>query len=221
MAQAPRPTVAIADLSDDPIENVTAWLQTYAKPLVYGLTAVAIATAGIFLYRSNDASTRQKASRALYDAQAPLGEGKQADASAALEKVATRYASTSAGQQAVLLLAHMMYDEKKFDAGISQLQKAQGSVRSEFAASFEGALASGFEGQAKYPEAAEHFGKAAGLAKFPMEKGQFLSSQARTLMLANKLADATKIWLELAKDESLPFAQEAQVRLGEIAGAAK
>ncbi len=82
-------------------------------------------------------------------------------------------------------------------------------------------MAAGFEAQGKFVEAADHYGKAAELAKFVMEKGQFQSSQARDLMLAGKSADAKKIWEALSKDESLPFAQEAQVRIGEIIGAAK
>ena len=221
MAQATRTTVATADLSDDPIENITSWFQSNQKPIIYGVSAIAVAAVAIFLYRSNDASTREKASRALYEAQAPLSQGKLPEAAGALEKVANRYASTTAGQQASLLLAHVLFDQKKYDVGIAALQKAQGSASADFAASFEGTIAAGYEAQNKFVEAAEHFGKAAALAKFPMEKGTFLSSQARALMAGNKPADARKIWEELTKDESLPFAQEAQVRLGEIVGSAK
>lgn len=221
MAQAPRTTVSTADLSDDPIENISSWFQANQKPIIYGISAIAVAAVAIFLYRSNDASTREKASRALYEAQAPLSQGKLPEAAGALEKVANRYGSTTAGQQATLLLAHVLFDQKKYDAGIAALQKGQGSASADFAASFEGTIAAGYEAQSKFVEAAEHFGKAAALAKFPMEKGTFLSSQARSLMSGNKPAEARKIWEELAKDESLPFAQEAQVRLGEIVGSSK
>lgn len=221
MAQATRPAVATSELSDDPIENVSSWLSKNQKPLIYGVAAVAIAAAAIFLYRSNDESTREKASKALYEAQAPMAEGKLPEASGALEKVATRYSGTAAGAQAAIMLAHVLFDMKKYDAGIAAVQKAQGSAGADFAAPLEGTLAAGYEAQGKFADAAVHYGKAASVAKFALEKGQFLSSQARSLGLAGKPADARKIWEELSKDESLPFAQEAQVRLGELAGIAK
>ncbi len=221
MAQATRTTVATADLTDDPIEKVSTWLQMNQKPILYGVVAIAVAVGAIFVYRSNDASTREKAAKALYDAQAPIAQGKLPDAAAALEKVATRYSSTAAGQQAAILLAHVMFEQKQYDQAIARLQKAQGSASADFAASFEGTIAAGFEAQGKFVEAAEHYGKAAAAAKFALEKGQLQSSQARSLMLAGKPDEARKIWEQLTKDESLPFAQEARVRLGEILGAAK
>ena len=39
--------------------------------------------------------------------------------------------------------------------------------------------------------------------------------------LDRKLDDAKKIWEDLALDEGMAVAQEAKVRLGEIAGSAK
>ncbi len=221
MAQAPRTTVSTSDLSDDPIEKATAWVQVNQKSLLYGAVALVVAVSAILIYRSNDASTREKASRALSEAQAPMSEGKLPEAEAALQKVSTRYASTAAGQQATILLAHVLFEQQKFDEGIVALQKAQGASNADFAPSLESTIAAGYEAQGKFVEAAEHYGKAAGLAKLASDKGQMHSSQARSLMLAGKPEEAKKIWEELAKDESLPFAQEAQVRIGEIVGAAK
>ena len=40
-------------------------------------------------------------------------------------------------------------------------------------------------------------------------------------MAAGKLEAAKEIWTRLASDETQPFAQDARVRLGEIAGAGK
>ena len=221
MAQATRTSIPTADLSDDPIENVSTWLQTNQKPLLYGIVAIAVAAGAIFLYRSNESSTREKASRALYEAQGPMAEGKLADAATALDKVATRYSGTSSGNQASILLAQVLFDQKKYDAGLAALTKAQSSASTDFAASIEGTMAAGYESQGKFAEAADHYGKAAGLAKFPVEKGQYQSSQARAYMSAGKPNDAGKIWLQLSKEDNLSFSQEAQVRLGEIAGLKK
>ena len=221
MAQATRTSIPTADLSDDPIENVSSWVQTNQKPLLYGIVAITVAAGAIFLYRSNESSTREKASRALYEAQGPMAEGKLADAATALDKVATRYSGTSSGNQASILLAQVLFDQKKYDAGLAALTKAQSSASADFAASIEGTMAAGYESLGKFAEAADHYGKAAGLAKFPVEKGQYQSSQARAYMSAGKPSDAGKIWLQLSKGDNLSFSQEAQVRLGEIAGLKK
>lgn len=221
MAQAPRSTGSSLDLSEDPIENATAWFRANQKPTLYVLGAVLVTSAAIYLYRATNANTREKASAALYQAEAPLAAGKLAEAQAALQKVATRYASTSAGQQAALLLAQVFFDQKQYDAGIKSLETAAGGASPDFAASMEGLIAMGYDAKGDFGKAAEHFAKASGLAKFALDKGQYRASQARSLMSGNKLDDAKKIWEDLALDEGMAVAQEAKVRLGEIAGSAK
>ena len=63
--------------------------------------------------------------------------------------------------------------------------------------------------------------KAASSAKFPLDRATNQAQQARNLTLAGKPGEARKLWEELSKSEDLPFAQEAQIRLGELAGAGK
>jgi len=71
----------------------------------------------------------------------------------------------------------------------------------------------------QHEKAAEEYGKAASAALFPTDRAQHEAAQARSLMTAGKLEEARTIWSRLSLDESQPFAQEARVRLGEIAGA--
>ncbi len=220
MAQASRST-ASSGLSDDPIENLTTWLQLNQKPILAVVGVIALGAAAIFGYRAMDASKRTAANNDLYKATAPMMEGKLPEAQAALEKVAQRYSGTASGSQAALLLAQVFYDQQKFAEGIAALEKAKGSAGSEFGTSVEALIAAGYESQGKFEQAAEHFAKAASAARFPLDKAANQASQARSLTMAGKPADARKIWEELAKQEDLPFAQEAQVRMGELAGAGK
>lgn len=218
MAQATRNAAGSpASLSDDPIESVTTWLQANSKPILMAVGGVAVAAAAVMLYRSSTASTREKASAALYEAQTPYVQGKLPEAEKALGNVATRYGSTAAGQQAVVLLAQVLFDQNKADEGIKALEKALGSSTTEFKSSIEAMIAAGYEQKKDFGKAAEHYAKAAAAAQFDSEKHTQQANQARTLMAAGKNADAKKIWEELAALEGDPVQKEASVRLGELA----
>ncbi|MBL0939730.1 MAG: tetratricopeptide repeat protein [Gemmatimonadaceae bacterium] len=218
MAQAPRTAGSSASLSDDPIESFTNWLQMNSKPIAMVLGGAAIAAAAIFVYRSTTASTREKASAALYTAQQPFVEGKFTEAESALSKVVDRFGSTASGQQAVLMLAQVQYEQKKYDDGIKGLEKALGSASADFKPSINAMIASGYELKGDFAKAAEAYGKAADATSFPTEKQTFQASQARSLMAAGKGAEAKTIWEALAQLEGSQAQQEAQVRLGELAG---
>src|SRR4051812_375491 len=173
MAQATRTTTGTSGLSDDPIENLTDWLQVNAKPVMLGLGGAVLLGLGIFGYRYLNASKLAEASSALYTAQGPMLEGKLPEAQAQLQRVATRYSGTSAGQQATVLLAQVLYEQKQYQAGITVLEKARGSASRENAASFESMTAAGYEGLKNFEKAAESYGRAADAAEFPKDKAQY------------------------------------------------
>ena len=218
MAQATRSSTAPVRLSDDPIENATDWLTANSKPILMGVAAIAVIAALIFGYRWMDASKREKASAALYQAQAGLGSDNPKDAEPALERVVKNFGGTAAAQQAALLLAQVRFESGQHAAGIKGLEDELGSASDEFKPAFEQMIAVGYEAMGKRAEAAEHYGKAAALTKFEAEKVQYQAAQARNLMATGKLAEAKAIWEPLAEREDLPIYQEARVRLGEIAG---
>lgn len=221
MAQATRNTGtsagSSASLSDDPIESVTTWLQLNSKPILMAVGGIAVAAAAVMVYRSSTASTREKASAALYAAQTPFVQGKLPEAQKELEKVATRFGSTASGQQAAVLLGQVLYDQNKVDEGIKALEKALAGASPDFKASIEALIAAGYEQKKDMAKAAEHYGKAAAAAPFKGEKYNQQANQARSLMAAGKDEDARKIWEELAKLDGEPIQQEANVRLGELA----
>ena len=222
MAQATRTSAPTTRLSsDDPMENATDWFNLNRKPITIVVSVVIAVAALIFLFRSMDASKREKASAALYQAQAPLSQGNSKDAEPALERVVKNFGGTSAGQQAALVLAQVRFENGKHAEGIKGLESALGSANDDFKPSIEQMIAMGYEAQGKRELAAEHYAKAAELAKYDGEKAQYQASQARHLMAAGKTAEAKAIWEQLSQREDLPIYQEARVRLGEIAGAAK
>ena len=195
------------------------WAQANAKSIFMGLGAAALVAVGVLGYRYLGAKKITESSTALYAAQLPLMDGKLPEAQAALQRVATKYSGTSAGQQATLLLAQVLYDQKQYQGGITVLEKARGGASREMQASMDGLMAGGYEGLGNLEKAAASYGKAAAVAMSPAEKKLYQTSQGRSLMLAGKLEDAKKIFMELAEDNTSQYAQEARARLGEIAGA--
>lgn len=220
MAQAFRPATSSPSLSDDPMEKMSEWLQSNSRLIVMIVGGVAVAALAIVGYRSFTADQATKASTALYAAQAPMAEQKLDEAAKALERVSKSYGSTASGQQAALLLAQVQFEQKKYADGIASLEQALGSASSDFKASMESMIAVGYELQGKLADAAEHYGKAAAVAKFENDKSAYRASQARSLMGVGKNAEAAKLWEELAKSDG-QASQEANVRLGELAGLAK
>jgi len=220
MAQSSRPASSSSSLSDDPIEKLGDWFQSNSRPIGMAVGGVAVAALAIFGYRSYSTSQNAKASTALYAAQAPMAQGNLEEATKALDKVAKIYSGTASGQQAALLLAQALFDQKKYAEGIASLEKAVGGASADFKASMESMIAVGYELQGKLADAAVHYAKASSAAKFENDKNGYKAFEARSLMAAGKNAEARTIWDELAKSDG-PTAQEANVRLGELAGAGK
>jgi predicted negative regulator of RcsB-dependent stress response len=219
MAQATRTSAHTAGLSDDPLENASDWFNANRKTITIVVSVIAAVALLIFLYRSMDASKREKASTALAQAQQTLASADPASAESQLERVAKNFSGTAAGHQAVLLLAQVRYDAGKHAEGIAGLESALGSAGDDFKASFEGMIAMGYEAQGKRDEAAAHYAKAADAARFDGEKAGYRASQARQLMAGGKMAEAKPIWEDLLNREDPAYAREAAIRLGEIAGA--
>jgi hypothetical protein len=224
MAKTSRPVPASPSLqlkSDDPIENVSLWLQANGKMLAIAGAVVLAAGLGIYGLRASEAKKQANASTALYAAQGPMYEGKLEEARTALEEVATRYKGTSSGEQAVLLVAQTLFDEGKFDEGVQRLESARSGASKAFAASMDAMIAAGYEGKADFVKAAEAYAAAAKSAGSEVERDAFTLAQARQLMLAGKAAEATAVFEQLRAKEGSPYAQEAAIRLGELRAASR
>ncbi|MBY0488994.1 MAG: tetratricopeptide repeat protein [Gemmatimonadaceae bacterium] len=215
MAQASRSAQSSAS-SEDALESLSTWFQTNSKLIGGVIGGAAVVGALIVGYRSWSGSTREKASTALYQAQGAFAEGKWAEAQSSLEKVATRYSGTASGQQAAVLAAQAMYEQKKYDDGIKALEKASAGASSDFKSAIEALIAAGYEMKGSWNDAATHYAKAADAAPFPADKHQYQASQARSLQAAGKTAEAKKLWETLAAIDGDPVQQEANVRLGEL-----
>ncbi len=219
MAKTSRPVNPSAPLaagSDDPLESATLWLQANGKLVGIGVAVVAVIGLGIYGVRASDAKKQANASTALYAAQGALYQGQADSARVALQGVIDRYGSTSAGEQAVLLLAQSHFDAGEFAEGIAILEEARSGASASFSASMDVLLAAGYEGQANFEKAAEYYDSAAKAAGSSAERDAHRLAQARSLMRAGKDAEAKVLFEELRSKPGSPYAQEAAVRLGEL-----
>ncbi len=220
MAKTSRPVKPLApsaaETSDDPLESLTLWLQSNGKLLGIGAAVVVAIGLGVYGVRASDAKKQANASTALYAAQAPLYEGNTAVAREALSGVASRYKGTTAGEQAVLLLAQSHFDAGEFTEGLTLLQEARSGASKAFSASMDVLMAAGHEGKAEFDEAAAMYASAANAAVSETERDGHRLSQARTLMRAGKRDEAIALFETLREKTGSPYAQEAAVRLGEL-----
>jgi predicted negative regulator of RcsB-dependent stress response len=218
MAQQSRNRTSGASFSDDPIEALASWFQMNGKPLMIGAGALAAAGIGIALYRSTAATSQARAAAALAEAQGILAQGQFAEAQGSLEKVVGRYGSTSSGRQAVLLLAQALFEQQKVDEGVKVLEKGLSGATGDDRSAIETLLAAGSEMKGDFAGAAAHYAKAAEATPYPVSKRNLQAFQARSLMSAGKSAEAKALWETLAGYEGESVAQEAAVRIGELAG---
>ncbi len=219
MAQATRSTRSHHDSNEDTMDAVVNWIETNAKPITYVVVAAVVVGASVLLYRSTEQRKRERASAALYEAQAPFVQGNMEEAQSALSKVAERYSGTSSGQQALMLLAQAYYEQGKYAEGIKALEGAVGKSSTEFRANMESLIASGYEAQNDFANAASHYEKARQATPFPAAKIDYQAAQGRSLMAAGKYSEALAIWSELAQLDGNAVQSEAQIRLGEAEAA--
>lgn len=197
-------------------DAIKDWIVERARPLALGGGIVVVAAA-IFLFWQQSARIKnERAEAAFATAQSAFYSGNAPLAKSDLEKAVTRYAGTSGGAQAAILLAQILYGEARYDDGIRHLTTALGDAPAHFVPSVEETIAAGYADSKRYLEAVDHLTRAADRARFPSDKAVYRAEAARLLMVAGKGPEARKIWQELAADPESPVSTEAKVRLGEL-----
>ena len=203
--------------SDDRTESVADWFALHVREIAIAATVVVVAVAGFYAYRRVSTGTETKAEQAYFAAQQAAGQGDNAQLESQLDRVAGQYRGTAGGTQAAMTLARLRYNAGKYDEGLATLQRLQdGGVSDEFKPAVAALLAAGYEGQAKFTDAASAYGKAADAARFEAEAAGYRADAARVLAMGGDTASAVKIWEQIAADPTAPLADEARVRLGEL-----
>lgn len=190
------------------------WVRANAR--IIGIAAAVVAIAVVIWIVGNQWKNRRadQAESLLNRARQSYSQGNLPLAQTDLRRVITRFGGTSAGSQATMLLAQSYYEQSQPDSGLKVLNDGKPSNTDK--AAFEALKGAGYEMKKDYVKAAERYRAAAAAADAKVAKDGYLADAARVLALADKKADAAKIWSDLAKDPTSAVAAEARVRLGEL-----
>jgi predicted negative regulator of RcsB-dependent stress response len=206
----------MSEFEEGGFDSLVTWFKVNQKPLTIGLGAMAVAAIGLVVWQKSAETKIQNAERAFFQAQAATGQN-PALAATDLEKVATRYAGTSAGDRAALLVAQALLNQGKTPEAMKKLEALAGNGGTQrLGSTLQTLMAAAYENQNKPADAAKAY-LAAAATSVGDAKIQRQADAARAYMAAGNGAEALRLWTELAKDERGPLAAEARVRLGELA----
>ena len=205
----------MSEFEEGGLDSLAGWFQSNQKLVSIGIGAIAAVGIGAFVWKKSADTKIDNAERAFFQAQTAAAQN-PTTAAAELEKVATRYAGTSAGDRAALLSAQSLMTQGKTADALKKLDAlAAGGGTARLGATLQTLLAAAYENLNKPGEAAKAY-LAAASTSFGDAKAQRQADAARAYMAAGNAVESIKLWTELAKDERGPLAAEAHIRLGEL-----
>ncbi len=206
----------MSEFEEGGLDSLVSWFKANQRLVSIGLGGIALVVVGGFVWQKSAQTKIQNAERAFFQAQSATSQN-PANAATELDKVATRYAGTSAGDRASLLLAQSLMTQGKTADALKKLEALSASGgASRLGATLQTLMAAAYEGLNKPSEAAKAY-LAAATTSYGDAKVQRQADAARAYMTAGNTTEALRIWTELARDEKGPLAAEAHVRLGELA----
>ncbi|MGQ0639435.1 MAG: tetratricopeptide repeat protein [Gemmatimonadaceae bacterium] len=201
---------------DDDGSALIEWIRSHSRLAAYVGVAILAVVVGAYMWRRSDAIKQERAGQALTSAARTFASGNLPLAQSDLEKLVARYGSTTAGAQARLLLAQILFDQNKVDSGLKTLQGVGGGPGGAFAASVHGLRAAGLEQSSQNAEAAAEYERAAEAARGDIERDSYRADAARAYTAAGDTTEALAIWRALSANEQSPVSGEAKLRIGEL-----
>ncbi len=208
------PSPAAADRA----QTILDWTKINSRAITIGALVVVIAAGAYAFIARSRAIESENAAKALMNAKQSLQSGNMPLAQSDLQKVFSRYGSTSSGVEAAMLLAQIDFDGGKAQDGLNVLEKARGSrAASSVQATILGLEGDGYAQMHKLPDAAKKYEDAAAATTFESERAFLLAKAARTYGDAGDAAKARQIWERIVNDPKYKaVVGEARVRLGEL-----
>ena len=138
-------------------------------------------------------------------------------AASELSQLVANYSGTHAAQQATILLAQVHLGQGQNQLAIDVLKRFAPDADRAYRAQAYGLLGAAYENVAHPKEAAEAYGRAAGVARFPFLRAQFLSDAGRAWLAGGDTTQALAAYRAIvATGDSTGAAMEAKVRIGEL-----
>jgi predicted negative regulator of RcsB-dependent stress response len=206
----------MSEFEEGGLDSLAGWFKANQKLASIVLGGLAVAAIGVVIWQKSADTKVENAEKAFFAAQTASAQNPTL-AGAELEKVASRYAGTSAGDRAALLAAQSMMTQGKTADALKKLEALASSGGTErLGATLQTLMAAAYENLNKPADAAKAY-LAAAATSFGDAKVQRQADAARAYMAAGNTTESLRLWTELAKDEKGPLAAEAHVRLGELA----
>jgi predicted negative regulator of RcsB-dependent stress response len=193
------------------------WLRANGRAVGVGIALIVAAAIGSVLWRSTERGKADRAERAFFEAQA-AAQGEPAAAERALRPLVSRYDGTAGGAQALLLLVQSLYDQGKYQDGLTALGGSK--VPDEFADGVQLLRAAGLEGAGRPAEAAKLYEQLAGASDVvPRRRDELRAAAARAHEVAGDRAAALRLWQQIVTANASQMTDEARVRVGELSAA--
>ncbi len=206
----------MSEFDEGGLDSLAAWLKANQKMVSIVAGGLVVAAVGLVIWQKSAQTKIENAERAFFQAQSATAQN-PANAATELEKVATRYAGTSAGDRASLLVAQSLMTAGKSAEALKKLEAlASGGGAQRLGSTLQTLLAAAYENLNRPADAAKAYLVAAGTS-YGDAKLQRQADAARAYMAAGNGTEALKLWTELARDQRGPLAAEARVRMGELA----
>jgi hypothetical protein len=202
--------------ADDPLD-LMQWLNANSRWLTIATAIVVLGGGGWWIYTKSQQTKEVNAAKALLLAQQSMAAGNPALGRSDLEKMTARYAGTSAGSEAAMLLAELDFDQAKFQEGVTVLENAAKSAPQPLEVEIRGLMGDGYLSMKNPAAAAKEFERAADLTDHEMDRASQRAREARAYTVAGDTAKARQLWSDLSQNTKNPsVAAEARVRLGEM-----
>ncbi len=204
--------------TEDRTETMMDWFSLRSKQVSWVLLGLVILAAGGWFYTRSQNLKNERAETAYFTAQRSVVAGNLPLAESDLRKMVTRYSGTPGAMEASLVLAQVMYDQGKVQAGLDEVKKSEDKIggSKEFGSAVHVVIANGYEQLKKFGEAAKEYEAAAEVARFKADGERYRSLAAKAYLSGGDSAKAKAIWTELGADSKGTVAGEARVRLGEM-----
>jgi predicted negative regulator of RcsB-dependent stress response len=211
---AARPTV------EDHTDNFMDWGRDHARELSFAVLAIVTIAAAAWLYGYSSRRNMVRAEILLNDAETSMSAQRVPDAQTKLERLVRGYEGTPAAGQGLLRLSQLLFDQGKYNEGITQLESAFGEYdEGPFAVAVRQLAGAGYEQLGQPGKAAERYAEASEKSQLEGERDQLLGRAARAWMDAGKKDEAIRLWKQIADKPNHPMANEARIRLGELQAA--
>jgi len=209
--EAARPTL------EDDSETFLEWIQGHSREFSFALLAIVAIALGGWLYIEFGRTRTAKAEGLLAQAETTLSAQRLPEAQTQFQRLVDSYEGTPAAGQGLLRLAQVLYEQGKFQDGVTRLEGSFDEYASgPLAVSVRQLAAAGYEQLGKPADAAARYSEAAAKSGLGNERDGLNARAARAWADAGRKDEAIRIWKTLLAKTGSPIANEARIRMGEL-----